>query len=370
MVTIVFSHISLPPFGTATRTWGATHLPVEVSIPARLATERPRFDGATADVARLVHDQMIALEETDDDLDLNLVRLEAEASSAIEGYTADANDISAAFAGRSRNHSARLIVANHNAILHLVEEGITEESVLAAHRILLAGDERAGAYRGDIVWIGRAFSTPLTARYVPPAPEMVSDLMADFFSLIERDIQPMLLIAIAHAQFESIHPFHDGNGRIGRAIISAMLFREHGHVVPLSAHLNGRRDAYYDALDAFRTGDATEIVRMLCVGALSAALQSVRVHRQRDALVRETALPLRAGSAAPAILNDLRSFAVVDLASATGISGRSDTSALNAINALVEQDVLTEVTGAARGRVWVWEDLWEHYLDAARRIRP
>lgn len=360
--------ITTPPFGSATRTWGATHLPIEVSVPERIATSNPRIDLATADVARLLHGQMSALSEVCDDLNLNLVRLEAEASSAIEGYTADYLAISSAYAGRSSDRSASLIVANHNAILHLVRYGISEETVLAAHAILLDGDPLSGAYRDDIVWIGGSFSTPLTARYVPPAPEMIADLMEDFFDLIERDIHPVLLMAIAHAQFESIHPFHDGNGRIGRAIISAMMFREYGHVIPISAHLRGRRDAYYSALDAFRTGSATEITRMLCVGALSAAIQSARAVRRGDIIHAESSPMFRSDSTASSVLGSLRSFAVIDLASVTGVSGRSDTSALSAINSLVARDVLEETTGAARGRVWLWADLWEAYLEAGDQI--
>jgi hypothetical protein len=107
---------------------------------------------------------------------------------------------------------------------------------------------------------------------------------------------------------------------------------------------------------------------MLCVGALSAAIQSARAVRRGDIIHAESSPMFRSDSTASSVLGSLRSFAVIDLASVTGVSGRSDTSALSAINSLVARDVLEETTGAARGRVWLWADLWEAYLEAGDQI--
>lgn len=110
----------------------------------------------------------------------------------------------------------------------------------------------AGAFRSQLVWVGTDSYTPRGASFVGPQPELIDACMADLMLFLQRDDIPVLLqCALAHAQFETIHPFADGNGRTGRALIHAIL-RNKGlasHIVPpVSAGLLHETDQYFAAL--------------------------------------------------------------------------------------------------------------------------
>lgn len=113
-----------------------------------------------------------------------------------------------------------------------------------------------GCEVGSCFWIGTSAYTPVGASYVPPPPEEVPTLLEDLMAFVNRvDVPPLLQAGIAHAQFETIHPFGDGNGRVGRALIHAIL-RRRGvapeFVPPVSAVLARSRDSYFDGLSAWR----------------------------------------------------------------------------------------------------------------------
>ena len=137
---------------------------------------------------------------------------------------------------------------------------LDEDAVLAMHAALLADvqPEIAGRWREEQVWIGGDSFGPHGAAFIPPHHDHVPALMADLVKFTRRADLPLLSqAAIAHAQFETIHPFPDGNGRTGRALIHAML-RGHGLTrnvtVPVSAGLLTDTNGYFDALTAYRDG--------------------------------------------------------------------------------------------------------------------
>ena len=130
------------------------------------------------------------------------------------------------------------------------------------HRLLFDGtrDEHLGGLlREDQNWIGGAASSPRNAEFIPPPHELVPELLDDLCAFANReDIPAVIQAAIAHAQFETIHPFHDGNGRVGRALILAIIRRRRiapRYLPPFSLALAGEADRYVAGLTSWRNSD-------------------------------------------------------------------------------------------------------------------
>ena len=160
---------------------------------------------------------------------------------------------------------------------------LDEGAILAMHEALLAHvqPDIAGRWRSAQVWIGGDSFGPHGATFIPPHHDQVPALMADLVAFIQRTDLPLLSqAAIAHAHFETIHPFPDGNGRIGRALIHAML-RGRGLTrnvtVPISAGLLTDTNGYFNALTAYRSGEPSAIVQQLAEASLAAATNGRRL---------------------------------------------------------------------------------------------
>jgi Fic family protein len=168
-----------------------------------------------------------------------LLRAEAVASSKIEGVEVGSRRLLRAEAARAlgddpRDVTATEVLGNIQAMawaMHTVEQGdeIALDTLLEAHRRLLAGtrlEEHGGLVRSEQNWIGGSTYNPCSAAFVPPPPEHLERLLDDLCSFCNTDDLPAVAqAALAHAQFETIHPFVDGNGRIGRALIHLVLRR-------------------------------------------------------------------------------------------------------------------------------------------------
>lgn len=206
-----------------------------------------------------------------------LLRSESVASSRIEHLTSSARKILEAEVTGRGSANATLIAANTRQMAAAIEHsGATVEGIRGMHRILLAesAPDIAGVFREQPVWIGGSDHHPGGALFVPPHQRHIVGLMADLESFIARHDLPVLAqAAIAHAQFETIHPFADGNGRTGRALVHAIL-RARGVTssvaLPISAGLLARVDDYFAALDAYRAGDVELIVELTALAALEA----------------------------------------------------------------------------------------------------
>ena len=211
-----------------------------------------------------------------------LLRSESIASSKIEHIDAGWPAFGKAFAGGRASADANSQLAAVRALIELVDTAqtgpITLPAILHAHRVMMAPDPYAdspGSLRAVQNWIGGSDYSPISAIHVPPPPELVPSLMDDLLVFAGRTDLPILAqAAIAHAQFESIHPFTDGNGRIGRALISAILRRRgltRRVTVPLASAMLADTDYYFDRLTAYRSGDADGFVGYVADATLQAS---------------------------------------------------------------------------------------------------
>lgn len=359
---------------------------ITVTIPAALADRTPRPSSTTVALAEDATQRITALESRADHLgglgEL-LVRTEAVASSKIEHIYAEMDDIARATIGEAAGDKARRTLAAGVALTDLTEScsdgaRLTESAILSAHHKLLADDRLEGAwagrYRGQQNWIGGSDLTPLGAVHVPPPPGLVPDLMADLVRFANRnDLSAVAQAAIVHAQFETIHPFTDGNGRVGRGLIGAVLRRRgltRAVTVPVAAAMLSDVDRYFGQLGAYRAGDLDAIVSYVAASAIAAAEASVESADRLAALPPRwnDAVKARRGSSARALVDALLQNPILDIHRASTITGSTRIRTYEAIDRLQESGVLDEITGAARNRIWVAGDVMTELRALEERI--
>lgn len=314
-----------------------------------------------------------------------MVRSESVASSKIERITASAADYAKAIAGNRGNPSATSMVAASRALHELIttvgEAGSFEVTFLTdAHRALMMDDPGEAAYAGRFRdmqnWIGGSDHSPRGALHVPPAPERVATLMDDLVVYLNRDDVPVLVqAAISHAQFESIHAFTDGNGRIGRALVSAVLRRRgvtKNAVVPLASGLLSRRDDYFGALGSYRRGEPGPLILLFAQSARVAAAAS------RDTIARLRAMPdewraelkPRAGSVADVLIDAFYNHPVMSAQEIDAAAAATSTSQVyRVVDQLVDAGILMEITGRKKDRVWAALEVIAELDELDRRIR-
>lgn len=313
-----------------------------------------------------------------------LLRTESAASSEIEHLTSGARAIAEAELGERITGNAAAIVGNVRAMraaLALADE-VDAASIVAMQSALL-GEESAltGSWRDEQVWIGGDGLSPHRAAFVPPHHDAVPQLIADLVRFIARDDVPALAqVAIAHAQFETIHPFPDGNGRTGRAIVQAMLrrLRVTTHVtVPVSAGLLHDVDGYHSALDAYRLGDAGPIVTAFSKAAGYGVANGRGLVADITSIRAEWAARmhgLRADAAARAVADLALAHPALNAALVIAELGVAPATAFRALDELVERGVLTLSTSKRRSRVWLAQPILAALDDfaarAGRRRRP
>jgi len=312
-----------------------------------------------------------------------LLRTESASSSQIEQLTVGARQLALAEIDHSTSANARAVIGNVKAMEQaLAWRGpISQEAVLAIHRALLGrqpGWERtAGSYRRQLVWIGHtSLLGPRGASHVAPQANLIPAAMADLVEFMARsDLPAVLHAAVAHAQFETIHPFADGNGRVGRALVHVML-RQAGLVkhiaAPLSAGLLTDTEGYFAALGEFRRGAALPIVerfadasRFAAYGGrqLMAALTAQLDHdRSRLAGLPPQAVAWR-------VLPWLAAHPVINARLLVDELGLTDVAAQRAVAQLTRAGILTERTGLRRHRIWQHDSILGLLDDYAASLR-
>lgn len=254
------------------------------------------------------------------------------------------------------------VIANTAAMTAAVDlaDRLTADAILAMHEALLrpTHPDLAGRWRSEQVWIGGGHLGPHQALFVPPAAERVAAGIDDLVAFMDRDDLPVLVhAAVAHAQFETIHPFPDGNGRTGRALLHAMLRGKgltRAVTVPVSAGLLVDVEAYFAALTAYRAGDPAQIVDLIATAAF-AAIGNGRalvadLHRIRDGW--SDRVRVRRGSGSRRILEVLLRQPVVDALLLARELGVATSNVYRLLEPLLAADVLVESTDRTRGRVW------------------
>ncbi|GAA4982094.1 Fic family protein [Kineococcus glutinatus] len=357
--------------------------PYEAAVPAVIAHARPslpvaamalvteasaeiaRFDGEVLGSGRVI--SFAAL----------LLRTEAASSSQIEHLTSSPKAIALAELGRRGRANADEIVANVAAMHTALQqtEHLDVEAVLEMHRVLMTTSmpHAAGRWRSEQVWIGGSGRSPHGADYIAPVHQRVPAAMADLMAFIARDDLPVLAqAALAHAQFEAIHPFPDGNGRTGRALLHAQLrvarlARE--ALVPISAGLLADTGRYFQALDAYRAGDVEPIVRQVCEAVFPAVGNARRLIADvRDARARwAQQIRARRDAAALRLADLVMTRPVVDAKLVAEQLQISPVNAQVAIDRLVDATVLEQIGNGRRDRVWQAPEVLAAMEDFAAR---
>ena len=197
-------------------------------------------------------------------------------------------------------------------------EPLTAESLLEWHRLLMEHDPRAkpGEYRSTQNWIGGDGWGPRRAVYVPPPPELVVGLIDDLIAYANSSVEhPLITAAVVHAQFESIHPFVDGNGRVGRALIHWALRDLEPSVPPLALVWYAHGDRYYRMLDTWRSDPDPELFVSYLLESLEAACLSASHLLSGLQSLREQWVETaggRAGSLKRRMLADLATNPIID----------------------------------------------------------
>lgn len=299
------------------------------------------------------------------------VRREAVLSSQIEGTQSSLDDL---FAYEVEVQEAGLMAdinetVNYTRAMNLGLELLNElplsgRLIRRVHEELMTGtrgqERTPGEFRRSQNWIGPAGCTLETAAFVPPSPDDLGTAIRDLeIYLNDSNDPPLVLAGLAHAQFETIHPFLDGNGRIGRLLITLLLAQRGALARPLlylSLFFKQNRLEYYDRLNAVRThGDWEGWLKFFLTGVESTANDAVRVAAELSALTdehRRIATSENFGKYGWPLLNLLAEQPIMTIKYASARLGATSSTVGGLIYRMVELGMVTEITGRQRNRVY------------------
>lgn len=307
-------------------------------------------------------------------LSRQLLRQESVASSRIEGLMMGQRRLARAAYDAGGDDTARQIVGNIRAMERAVEVGsepppFTCEHLIEIHRILLAATRDrhlAGVVRSEQNWIGGSGFSPADAEFIPPPPELVHNLLGDLVAFVNRDDLPASLqAAAAHAQFESIHPFLDGNGRVGRCLVHVVLRRSGvapAVVPPISLILAASAEDYVRGLGAWR-GDEPVAWCLFFAGVVITSVREARrlasmVERLRADWLARAGNPRR-DSSARRLIEQLPAEPIVSVARAMEITDTSRPASDRAIVTLERAGVLRPLGNRRRNRQWETREVFD-----------
>ncbi|MBA2293202.1 MAG: Fic family protein [Gemmatimonadales bacterium] len=349
-------------------------------LPELLTGMDLRLSGTTVGVIAEAEQAVRRLNETGGGalapLSRLLLRTESIASSKVEGLQVGAGELARAeakvSAGRSAGPEASAILANIDAMTVAIDKAakasrVTTREIAMIHGRLMKADRLrhvAGKIRTEQNWIGGNDHNPCGADFVPPPPDRVARLLDDLCDAINDDLLPPLLqAALIHAQFETIHPFGDGNGRTGRALIHVVLKRRGvtpHYVPPVSVILAAAPKRYIAGLTRFRDDDGIEEWVEQFAGAVARSaglavgyLADVGRLQQRWITRIAKAVPgLRVDATEWRILNVLPAHPVITGPIALAETGRSSPAVYRALETLESAGVLTPLSEGKRNRSW------------------
>ncbi len=267
------------------------------------------------------------------------------------------------------------IDAMNKAISDLKTMPLSNRLLCDTHRTLLGGTrgdlKTPGEFRRSQNWIGGA--SLMDAVFIPPHFEELPLLLTDLEAFWHNEsihVPQLIRIAISHYQFETIHPFLDGNGRVGRLLITLYLVSkgllEHPCLY-LSAHLEKNRGAYYDALTHVRrTGDLGHWIRFFLVAVIETAKTATSTFRRILEVRSKTSETLatlgRSSHNATRVVDYLYSKPIVSAQQLSEKLGFSQSTADRLVSVLLEKEILHELTGRQRNRIYIFKDYYQLFL--------
>jgi len=346
---------------------------IEAFVPDPIADWDPPL---TAGIAATVTEADLAIQELNrqapqvaglEQLARQLLRQESVGSSRIEGLQMGQRRLARAASGIGADETARQIVGNIRAMERAIAiaaqpRDLVADDIVDVHRTLLEStrdDHLAGVVRHEQNWIGGSDLSPAGAEFIPPPEDEVDRLIDDLVVFLNRDDVPATLqAAIAHAQFETIHPFVDGNGRVGRCLIH-VVYRQRGLapsiVPPISLVLAARSDAYVAGLGSFRSGDPADWLEFFAVTAIAGVRHAeslgVRLDQLRQDWIDMAGNP-RSDSSIRALIERLPAEPVLSVARAMKIADVSRPAAARAVDQLADSTILRPLDARERNRHW------------------
>ena len=352
----------------------------ESYVPAFLHELRlvlsPELSGIVSDAERAIHALNTIAQPALAPFARLLLRTESIASSKVEGLRIGVRELARAEAKHRLGHRVGAVsmevMSNIDAMQHAVDSatGISEFStahICAIHACLMASAVNAARLAGTLRttqnWIGGNDFNPCGADFVPPPAEYVAPLLDDLCVAInDETLPPLVQAAIVHAQFETIHPFEDGNGRTGRALVQVVLRRRGlapDYVPPISIVLAHAKERYIKGLTDFRGDRVASWVEHFALAAASASTLAQSYVRVVQDLVRHwrarvTASPEapRADAAVWALIDVLPGYPAITAPQAAAATGRGKASTYDALRLLTAAGVLVPMTHSARNQVW------------------
>lgn len=309
------------------------------------------------------------------------VRKEALLSSQIEGTQATLDDILDPKVEENTNRHVidvvNYIKASRYAKARLKELPICNRLIKETHKVLMQnvrGEERnPGEFRRSQNWIGPAGSTLKNARYIPPNLDDMLEAMSDLEKFINQDnyMEPLIKTALIHYQFETIHPFLDGNGRIGRLLTNLFLMEKkilNDETLYISYFLKRNRIEYYDRLTKVRIkGNFEQWIKFFLLAINESALDSiqtidelVKLHNRNIEIVKNTG---RAAKTIIKVFNYLEGCPIIDIGKTSEELGFSFNAISNAVDKLIQLNILKQTENVQRNRVFAYEE----YLDILRK---
>ncbi len=305
------------------------------------------------------------------------VRKEAVLSSQIEGTQSSLQNLLAAEAQlfdpdtpRDVNEVANYVRAMNHGLARLAELPVSVRLIREIHAELMQGVRGGrltpGELRTSQNWIGPAGCTLATATFVPPPPHEVSQALSDLERFLHdgAGLPPLVQVGLAHAQFETIHPFLDGNGRIGRLLIAFLLTEKRllsRPVLYLSYYFRQRRSEYYERLQAVRDADDWEgWLAFFLDGVIEVSQQATHtaaaiLRMREDYRAKITEHLGRAAANGQRVMDRLFDHPIVSVATVREWLGITPAGANQIVGRLEGVGLLREITGYARNRRFRFE---------------
>lgn len=302
------------------------------------------------------------------------IRKEALMSSQIEGTQATLEDVLDPMIDANTNRNVADVVnyikATEFAVKRLNELPLCNRLIKETHKVLMSGvrgqEKNPGEFRYSQNWIGGQGSTLKNARYIPPSPEDMIDAMSDLEKYMNEsdDLDVLIRAALIHYQFETIHPFLDGNGRVGRLLITLFLMEKKVLTTPalyISYFLKKNRVEYYDRMTEVRTkGNYEQWIKFFLQALLESAEDAITaidelaiLHDKNVALISNMG---RAAKNTMLVFKYMESHPIIEIQKTSEALGIAYNTASGAVNRLLDAGILIQTTNANRNRTFSYEE--------------